>query len=308
MQSSKNEKNIILSFILLNYNNVDYTIPCIYSIERTVTVPFEIIIVDNASTDDSIEKLSQIEEIKLVKNKTNRGFCAGNNDGARIAEGRYIVILNNDTLVNNSNINKLPDILSQHGKFDVIGGKVVGMDGKIQSSGGYEPSMLDLFMQFAVLYYKYINFPWVRKVDWTNDDIKEVDWASGCFFTMRLDSYLELDGFDEKIFIYIDEVELHKRARKRGGRVYIYPDIVIQHYGHISWGSNHHIGLKHNYNSATYFLGKYHSLFHKFMFIASVKIVNLIYLPIFYLLHVLTLGRKEKINKKLKFCYTILTA
>jgi len=306
MQSGEDE-NIVLSFILLNYNNVDYTVPCIRSLQETVTVPFEIIVVDNASTDDSINRLSRIPEIKLVKNTTNRGFCAGNNDGAKIASGKYIVILNNDTVITNPNINKLPVILGHLGKYDVVGGKVIGMKGEIQSSGGYEPTIIDLLMQFVILYHKYINLPWVKKVDWSNDNIKEVDWASGCFFAMRLDTYRELDGFDEKIFIYIDEVELHKRARNHGGRILLYPEIVISHYGHISWGSNHHVGLKHNYNSATYFLGKYYSLFHKYMFIFIVKMANLFYLPVYIALRIIP-GKKEKFNKKIKFCLTLLTA
>lgn len=299
---------IHLSFVLLNFNNVDYTIPCIRSIQDTVKVPFEIIVVDNASTDESIDKLSRIEEIKFVKNSINRGFCAGNNDGAKMAEGKYIVILNNDTLLKDPNINRLPDVLAQHGKYDVIGGKIVGMAGEIQSSGGYEPTILDLFMQFAILYYKKVDFPWVKRMDWSDDSIKEVDWASGCFFAMRLDTYMEMGGFDEKIFIYIDEVDLHKRAREKGGKVFIFPEFVIHHYGQISWGSSHHVGLRHNYNSATYFLEKNYSLLHKALFILSVKAVNLIYLPIFFTLKLLTFGNNEKFNKKLQFCLTILTA
>ena len=309
MKHVKEAKGVILSFVLLNYNNVDYTIPCINSIHETVNVPYEIIVVDNASTDDSIEKLSKIDEIKLVRNTANRGFTGGNNDGARIAEGKYVVILNNDTNVYGSNINKLPGIMKKHDKFDVIGGKVVGMDGKTQASGGFEPTAIELFLQFTVLIYKYFHFPWVKRIDWNNAGFKEVEWASGCFFVMRLDSYLEMGGFDENIFIYIDEVELHKRARSLGGRVFIYPDIIINHYGQISWGgNNHYVGLRHNYNSATYFLGKHRSSFEKWLFIVTVKMINLVYLPFFALMKLVTMGKKGKINTKLKFCLTVLLA
>ena len=178
MQIINENRDIVLSFILLNYNNVDYTIPCIDSIRKIVTVPHEIIVVDNASTDDSIDKLSQIEGIKFVKNTSNRGFTGGNNDGARVAEGRYIVILNNDTLLKDPNINRLPDILAKHGKYDVVGGRIIGMDGTAQQGGGYEPRAIDLFLQFTVSIYKYVNFPWLKKFDQSGNDIKEVDWAS----------------------------------------------------------------------------------------------------------------------------------
>lgn len=311
MNIDSDSKDIVLSFILLNYNNADYTIPCIYSIHKEVTVPHEIIVVDNASTDNSIEQLSRIDEIRLVKNSTNRGFTGGNNDAVRLAGGKYIVILNNDTTVYDSNINELPVILESLGKYDVVGGRIVGTDGKGQSCGGYEPRPMHFFLQFTILCYKNIRLPWLKDFwfyEWNKNQIKEADWAVGCFFAMRRDIFLELGGFDEKIFIYLDEVDLHKRIRKLGGRVLLYPNIIILHYGQISWGDSHYIGLKHNYNSAVYYLEKYYGWIHKFLFVFVVKTVNLFYLPILSLLRILTLGKKVKINTKLKFCLTLLFA
>jgi len=303
-------EEIILSFILLNFNNADYTIFCIRSIQETVTVPHEIIVVDNASTDNSLDRLSQIEKIKLIKNSINRGFTGGNNDGVRIAEGKYVVIINNDTVIYDSSINELPVILYSLNKYDVVGGRIVGIDGMNQSSGGYEPHLFNFFLQFTVLCYKKIRIPWLKEfmlsID-SDDGVKEVDWASGCFFVMRRDAYMELGGFDENIFIYLDEVDLHKRLRKMGGHIYLYPNIVIRHYGQISWGgSNHYVGLKHNYNSAAYYLQKYYSRFHKLLFVFFIKLVNFCYLPVLVLARLATLGRLVKINQKLKFCLTLL--
>ncbi len=310
MQTSGEGKKIILSVILLNYNNVDYTIPCIRSVQETLTVPYEIIVVDNASSDDSLEQLSRLKEVKLVKNSVNRGFTGGNNDGVRIAEGKYIVILNNDTTVYDSNISELSSILNSIGKFDVVGGRIIGIDGVTQASGGYDPSLLNLFSQFTVLCYKKIRLPWLKKFmlsEWIDNEVKGVDWASGCFFAMRRDTFMELGGFDENIFIYLDEVDLHKRIRKMGGQVYLYPNIVIRHHGQVSWvGSNHYVGLRHNYNSAAYFLKKYNGWFHKFLFVFAVKTVNSLYLPILILLRLLTSGRNVKINNKLKLCLTLI--
>ncbi len=309
MQSIGNEDKLAISFILLNYNNSDYTIPCIESIKRIVDVSYEIIVVDNGSTDNSLERLSRIQGITIVKNKTNRGFTGGNNDGVRIAKGKYIVILNNDTILEDEGINQLPSILDSLGRYDVVGGRLIGMDGRIQPSGGYEPYPLFLFLQFTVLCYKKIDFPFLRRFyfsDWKDEAVKKVDWASGCFFAMRRDSFLELGGFDENIFIYLDEVDLHKRARSKGGNVYLYPQLVIKHYGQISWGSNHYTGLRHNYNSAVYYLGKYNGIFQKFIFVISVKTVNLFYLPFFFFLNIIK--DNVKLKNKLKFCLTILSA
>jgi len=303
------KEGIILSFILLNYNNSDYTIPCIDSIKRIMNVPHEIIVVDNGSTDDSLKRLSRISGITLVRNKTNRGFTGGNNDGVKVARGKYVVILNNDTVLEDERINEIPFILDSLGRYDVIGGRLIGMDGRIQPSGGYEPYPLFLFLQFTVLCYKKIHLPWLREFyfsEWEDEDVQRVDWASGCFFAMRRDAFIELGGFDENIFIYLDEVDLHKRARKKGGKVYLYPQLVIKHYGQISWGSNHHVGLRHNYNSAVYYLGKYKGPFHKFFFVISVKLVNLMYLPLFLSLNMIK--DKVKFKNKLKFCLTLITA
>jgi GT2 family glycosyltransferase len=311
MQNDKNSKDIALSFVLLNYNNADYTVPCIRSIKEEVTVPHEIIVVDNASTDNSIEQLSQVDEIKLLRNATNRGFTGGNNDAVKLARGKYIVILNNDTTVYDSNIDELPTILDSLGKYDVVGGRIVGTDGEGQSCGGYEPRPIHFFLQFTILCYKKIRLPWLKDFwfyEWNKDEIKEADWAVGCFFAMRRDTFLDLGGFDERIFIYLDEVDLHKRMRKLGGRILLYPNIVILHYGQISWGDSHYIGLRHNYNSALYYLEKYYGQFYKYLFVIVVKTVNLFYLPVLSLLRLVTRGRKEKINTKMKFCLTLLFA
>ncbi|GAB4533994.1 MAG: hypothetical protein Fur0020_00200 [Thermodesulfovibrionia bacterium] len=308
MQSDKG-REIILSFILLNYNNVNYTIPCIESIKNVVKVAHEIIVVDNGSTDNSIERLSGISGITLVKNKTNRGFTGGNNDGAKVARGKYLVVLNNDTVLEDERINELPIVLDSLGRYDVVGGKLVGVDDKPQPSGGYEPYPLFLFLQFTVLCYKKFSFPWLKRFyfsEWMNDRIQKVDWASGCFFAMRRDTFIELGGFDENIFIYLDEVDLHKRARYKGGNVYLYPQFIIKHYGQVSWGSKHYIGLRHNYNSAVYYLGKYRGLSYKFFFIISVKLVNLIYLPFLSFLNIIK--NNVKLKNKLKFCLTLITA
>lgn len=311
MKLDKDSDEILLSFILLNYNNIDYTSKCIHSIQTAVTVPYEIIVVDNASNDDNVEELRQIEGIKLVENAANRGFTGGNNDGVRVAKGKYVVILNNDTIVYDSNLNELPTVLDLHGKFDVVGGRMVGMDGIAQTSGGYEPPISVFFLQFTLLCYIPVNFPWLKKFwfsEWTDNNVKEVDWSGGCFFAMRRDAYQELGGFDENIFIYLDEVDLHKRARAKGGRVYLYHNFVIKHYGVISWGANSYLGVRHNYNSAAYYLEKYYSRFHKLLLILVVKAVNLSYLPVLSLICLLTLGRVSIVNKKFKICLTLLGA
>jgi GT2 family glycosyltransferase len=311
MQTSNSGKEIILSFILLNYNNADYTVPCIESIQKTLEVPYEIIVVDNASADDSLERLSKIEDITLVKNSANRGFTGGNNDGVRAARGKYVVILNNDTTVYASNINELPAVFDSYGRYDVIGGRMVGIDGKAQTSGGFEPSPVIFYLQFILLCYIYIKLPWLKSfwfAEWTDNRVVEVDWAGGCFFAMRRDTYMELGGFDENIFIYLDEVDLHKRTREKGGHIYLYPNFIIQHYGFISWRGNNHVGVRHNYNSASYYLGKYYSRFHKLLFISAVKLINLLYLPGLFIMSLFTIRKVKVINDKLKICWTLLLA
>lgn len=308
---SHNKEESVLSFILLNYNNADYTIPCIESIKRILRVPHEIIVVDNGSTDDSVERLSRCEGVILIKNTTNRGFTGGNNDGAKVARGKYLVILNNDTIIEDERINELPIVLDSLGRYDVVGGRLIGVDGRVQPSGGYEPYPLFLFLQFTVLCYKKLSLPWLKQFyfsDWKSENVQRVDWASGCFFAMRRDTFFDLGCFDENIFIYLDEVDLHKRARNKGGNVYLYPQFTIKHYGQISWGSKHYIGLRHNYNSAVYYLGKYKGALQRFIFITSVKMVNLLYLPFLVFLNIIKGNSSKKLKDKLKFCLTLLSA
>jgi GT2 family glycosyltransferase len=301
--------NPILSFILLNFNNSQYTVPCIQSIQKFVKIPYEIIVVDNGSTDRSLDVLSRIDGIVLVKNSTNRGFTCGNNDGVKAACGEYVVILNNDTVIEDSNLNKVPEIFKLLGRSDVIGGKMVGMDGVVQTSGGFEPQPIHLLLQFILYCYKWIQLPWIKQIwflDWGNKAVQEVDWAAGCFFIMRRSVYVELGGFDEAIFIYLDEVDLHKRVRKLGGKIYLHAELVVRHYGSVTWIGKRYVGVRHNYQSAVYYLGKYYGSFQKNFFIFFVKLANLIYFPIIALLSILFLRKSELINEKLKICKVLL--
>ena len=79
-----------------------------------------------------------------------------------------------------------------------------------------------------------------------------------------------------------------------------FPDIQIRHHGQISWGSKHYIGLRHNYNSAIYYLGKYRGKLYKAAFVLFVKTMNILYLPLLFLLWAVTMGRNVKIKDKLK--------
>lgn len=299
----------LFSFILLNFNNFHYTEACVRSLRETLNISYEIIVVDNASSDDSRKRLAGLHGVRLVLNDRNRGFTGGNNDGAAVAQGDYVVILNNDTTVYDSGLNALPDVLCRHAVNDVIGGKTIGKDGQTQCSGGYEPSFIHLLLQFCLYCYRYFPIPGVKE-HWfsafRNESAHEVDWASGTFFVMRRQTFEKLGGFDEKIFIYLDEVDLQARARKLGGRIFLYPQFRITHHQQTGWKAHNALGWKYNYQSAAYYLGKHRGALHRALFVAVTKATNALLWPLFFLANLATGRRCAKIADKLLICETFI--
>ena len=140
----------ILSIIIVSYNTADITINCLKSIfadKGLSQTPYEIIIVDNNSQDDSLKKIEALKKdsLKIIKNKTNAGFGKANNQGLKIAQGNYILYLNSDTLILHSAISQSLDWLCSHPESCICTAQLLNKDGTIQASGGYFPNLANVF-------------------------------------------------------------------------------------------------------------------------------------------------------------------
>ena len=235
----KNDSSPLVSIIILNYNAGNLLLNCVDSVFKSTYPNFEVLVVDNISTDNShIVCKEKFEKIHLIKNKENLGYCEGNNVGIRNADGEFIVILNPDTIVEPDWLNHLMSAYSKFGeglyqpKFFSLNEKLV-----LQSTG----NMLHIF-----------GFGFARDKGKINDkkmeSVEKINYASGtCLFTSKivLDKIGLLDPF---LFLYHDDLDLGWRAAQIGINSFYVPQSIIYHaesYS-IKWSSKKFYWLERN--------------------------------------------------------------
>jgi len=235
----KNDSSPLVSIIILNYNAGNLLLNCVDSVFKSTYPNFEVLVVDNISTDNShIICKEKFEKIHLIKNKENLGYCEGNNVGIRNADGEFIVILNPDTIVEPNWLNHLMSAYSKFGeglyqpKFFSLNEKLV-----LQSTG----NMLHIF-----------GFGFARDKGKADDEkiksVEKINYASGtCLFTSKLvlDKVGLLDPF---LFLYHDDLDLGWRAAQIGINSFYVPQSIIYHaesYS-IKWSSKKFYWLERN--------------------------------------------------------------
>lgn len=222
-----------VSIIIVNYNTNDLVIQCINSVLlHTKHVEFEIIVVDNNSPDRKIENLNEIfPEVKLILNDSNSGFGAANNIGARFALGKYIFLLNSDTLLVDNSIKTLYDFIAQNSDYvGACGGNLC--DENLKPATSFTRFMPSLLLDLDSLFFNSIS-----KVFYDGDifsstaklPFKISGNISGADLMLSKGLFDELGGFDESFFMYYEETDLLFRLREKGYQTYIVPESKIIH-------------------------------------------------------------------------------
>jgi len=220
-----------LSIIILSYNTKDLTIKCLESLidqydKQLDESELEIILTDNASTDETIEAIQnsefRIQNFKLIQNKENYGFSKGNNIASKNAKGKYILFLNSDTQVKDKGFLDMINFMDKNSQIGILGGKMTNANGSPQLSAG---KFYNLFNLFLMLF----GGERLGLVRSSPDKVTKVDWVSGACMMVRADVFKEIKGFDENLFMYMDDVELCFRAKKNGFLTYFYPNLKIIH-------------------------------------------------------------------------------
>ena len=227
-----------LSIIIVSYNTKDITIDCLMSIDRSLKdtpLTYEIIVWDNNSHDGSANALesyaSQHPHVHFYSSKENIGFGRGNNRAVEHARGSYLLLLNSDTIIIDHAIHDMLEYYKNHeDTVHFLGPKILNKDGSDQPSAApfYTPPVV-----FAALFLRGDHLGISR---YSPNTVKKVDWLHGACIMTKRSIYNELHGFDESIFMYMEEVDLTYRARKLGYSCYFYPGARITHLGSMSSG------------------------------------------------------------------------
>lgn len=225
-----------VSVIIVNWNTRQITCDCLHSVYReTTAVDFEVIVVDNGSTDGSVEAIQkEFPQVCLIANQDNRGFAAANNQGMVLARGRYILLLNSDTLVLDGAIQKMVRFADQNPDTGVLGCRVLNRDRTLQRTCFMYPSLLNGLLEAT-----YLNklFPrsrfWAREGMgwWNRDDVRDVEVVTGCFMLVRSESLKQVGLMDERFYMYAEESDWCYRFKQSGWRVLFTPEAQIIHLG-----------------------------------------------------------------------------
>jgi hypothetical protein len=227
---------IDLSIIIVNYNVKEFLQNLLNSISKASgNLTIETIVVDNASTDGSVEVIrDNYPEVDLIASESNLGFGAANNLALERAKGKYLLLINPDTIVKEDTFTKLINYLEQVPDIGMIGCKVLNPDGTLQLSCRRSfPGPWTSFTKVTGLSRLFPNSRLFAKYNLTYldpDESYEVDAISGAFMMFRREVYEKIGGFDPQFFMYGEDLDLCYRTQQAGYKVFYYPETEIIHY------------------------------------------------------------------------------
>jgi GT2 family glycosyltransferase len=238
-------KIIDLSIIIVNFNTKELLNNCIESvINNSEKIRYEIIVVDNASKDgikELVKRFDKKYQIRLLENKTNVGFGRANNQGMKASSGKYILLLNTDTLIKNRATEKMFSWMELHPKVGVASCALLNNDGSMQETGGYFPSLIRVFSWMTIqdiplvdnLIHPFhpMRSKYFRKGEAFYKEEKELDWVKGAFFLIRRKVVDKIGYFDKDYFMYTEEVEYCYRIKNAGWKIYFVPTVSVTHLG-----------------------------------------------------------------------------
>lgn len=263
-----------LSVLILNYNVRYFLEQCILSVQKALEgIDSEIIVVDNASKDDSCEMVKKLfPNVILIENKENTGFPKGNNIGVTRAKGKYLCILNPDTVVSEDTFTKLLDFAQTKENLGIVGCKLIDGTGAFlpESKRNIPTPKISLLKMLGKSDKYYANHL-------SEDEIGKVSVFVGAFMFVERQKYLKLNGFDEDFFMYGEDIDLSYRFLKQGFDNYYFGQTTIIHYKGESTNKDK-IYLKRFYGAMKIFYKKHFrkNIFLNLMIDLGIKIFLLI--------------------------------
>ena len=225
-----------VSVIIVSYNTRDMTLACLESIHAETTGAFEVVVVDNASSDGSAEAIrARFPQVRLLAESVNHGFAAAHHVAVPQCRAPWLLLLNPDTVVLDGALDKLMAFRRQRPEAGIWGGRTVFADGSLNPASCWRRQTLwSLFCRasgLAVVFSRSALFNPEAYAGWPRDTVREVDIVTGCLFLIARETWDRLGGFDPVFVMYGEEADLCLRAQKIGLRPAITPEAVIIHYG-----------------------------------------------------------------------------
>jgi exopolysaccharide biosynthesis polyprenyl glycosylphosphotransferase len=322
-----------LSIIIVNYKTKDLLELCLNSIladqpadsDREVQAgsqttnygPWtsnnrQIIVIDNHSEDGSVEMVrGKFPEVQLLVNETNVGYARAINQGIRIAEGEYLLLMNPDVQVKPGAIERMVRFMDENQQVGIVGGKLLNPDGTLQYSCRTFYTFRTLLLRRTPIRRLFPNSTIVRNhlmMDWDHASVREVDWVLGACMLVRRKALEDVGNMDERFFLYFEDVDWCYRMKKGGWKVCYFPhaEMIHLHRRESAQGPTHLTFFSHlrsmlhffdKWSDLLYFLRKYNSLLTHIVFaISDILAINLSFYMAYQLRKSLALGLSDGIG------------
>ncbi len=225
-----------VSIVIPVYNKSLFTYNCILSVrENTRETRYEVVVVDNASTDNTASMLAMIEHVRVIRNRENLGFVEACNIGARASRGKYVLFLNNDTLVTPGWLSAMLETFRRKEECGAVGSKLIYPNGRLQEAGG--------IIWKDASGWNYGKFDDPDKPEYNY--LREVDYCSGASLMVRKELFEGVGGFDARYApAYCEDTDLCFSLRSRRYKVFYQPRSVIVHFEGVSAGTSTASGMK----------------------------------------------------------------
>ena len=224
----------MLSIIIVNYNQKEWLKKCLKKIEEAkICLPYEIIIIDNASADGSKEFLSLLSDnLQLIANTKNLGYGKAVNQGIKKAKGDYLLIINPDVLISHGSVERLVEFLENHKEVGIVGPQLRGEKGNIQNSCFCFPHWFTPIIHRTFLRH----FPFGQKElrrylmeDFDHQKTREVDWVLGGALMVSKKAIEKVGLMDERFFLYFEDIDWCRRFKEKGFKVIYFPEVFFFH-------------------------------------------------------------------------------
>ncbi|MDH7601778.1 MAG: glycosyltransferase family 2 protein [Armatimonadota bacterium] len=236
MEAKNGTSPVDVTVSIVNWNTRDFLRRCLESVlAQDDQISFEIHVVDNASADGSAEMVRSLfgDRVRLISMPRNVGFAAAQNESMRLASGRYVFLLNPDSVLGSTDVlRKMVEFMDANPDVGLLGPKVLNPDGSLQYSARRFPTMLAASFRHTLLGRLFPNNAFVRRylmTDWPHDRIADVDWLSGSALLARVEMIRQIGMLDERFYMYLEDVDWCRRAHEAGWRVVYFPEVTVIH-------------------------------------------------------------------------------
>ena len=283
-----------------NYKIVKKCLSSIY--ENSPNLKFKVFVVDNDSSDDSVSRLaSEFPQATFIKAKSKLGFCGTHNLVIRRSQSRYVLVLDDDTIILKGTLKKMVAFMDDHREIGIAGCKTLNPDRTFQKSYGLFPSLKTELL----IALKLSDF-WPDSLYKDNSSVQEVEWINGPFMLVRSELLKEVGAFDEHYFTIVCEADWCYRIRKAGWKVVFVPEAEIIHSGGFITGAKDYATLIRTYVNRFYFFYKHYGRIASIM-LRLIMMLGAI-LRIIYFLSIYFLQRHYSLEarKRIKVAWQVI--